>query len=631
MIKAFLAAVLLATAVSAQVADVRLAGQTSRPTNLDPGDLGSMTLAMQNLGPDAARNVRVAFRASAGVQFTRVAPECRVAGVNTIVCPMGDLAANDITYSGADYQMPFAAGTHTVTATLLSDTPDPVTANNTFTLTYDTAQMAGVYVFVSSFNRRIDPGQSTIVSTSIRDARGPLAAPFPAGTIIDARFSVTGGATIEAIDAPPYWSCTLAGTTATCRATAPGGACCGELQVHLRASPDRAGGVVRLDAEAAVQLEAIGLPARDDASIEVFRIAPVTNANDSGPGSLRAAIEEVNAHCSTHPCRIAFDLPGAGPHTIGPASPLPPIVADRIFVRAEQEEVVLDGTAAGTGLEMHVACEGVISGLTFRNFHATEGLWYTMRRACSSSDVQRSFLINGNRFERNRRGLILGGAPGVTVLNNLFRENSYSAIWMWRGTAFISSNQIEDNGASGIFLGPGVRETHILFNVIRRNREMGVAVAYGATHIDIGSNGMSGNGGLGIDWGLDGVTPQRASDAATETNAPTLLSAVYDAAANRTRVTLTLRTQLTSAFPNGSVVVELFANDGSDGDGERPLGFATVAPTDGTPVTMTVPGDQRGKWINATASRAAQIYLDRSTPFGDIPSTSELSNSILAQ
>lgn len=622
------ALVFLSATLSAQVADVRLVAQTSRPLQLEPGGLGNMVLAVQNLGPDVAKNLRLELRASAGVTFTRQDPNCTEPEAGLRVCTYGDLAPGGITYGGADYRMPFAAGTHTVTATLLTDSTDPEPGNNSATLTYQTERAAGVSVSLFAFDRRVEPGRTAEVRVGVhRDTRE--AAPLPAGTIIETRLSVTNGATIDSIDeAPPYWSCSLNGATATCRATAPGTDCCGEMRVNVRTSGDRAGGVVRLNAEAEVLLPALDVPSTGSTAFDVFRIAAVTNVQDSGPGSLRAAIEEVNEHCSTLSCRIVFELPGEGPHTIVPATPLPPIVADRILIEAKEAKIVLDGTAAGKGVEMHVACEGVVSGLTFRNFHETQGLWYTTRRPCVSENYERRYHIMDNRFERNRRGLILDGAPMPLVQGNIFRENTFSAIWMWRGAAWMQYNEIEDNGASGIFIGPEVRETHLLWNTIRRNREMGVAVARGAGHIDIQSNRISDNGGLGIDWGLDGVTPPREDDSATETNAPTILGAFYDAPSDRTQVTLFVKSRITAAFPSGYVVVELFANDQPDGDGEVVLGFSAVPP-DGTPVTLFMPGDQRGKWINATASRAGRIYLDRSTIFGDKVSTSELSNSVL--
>ena len=58
---------------------------------------------------------------------------------------------------------------------------------------------------------------------------------------------------------------------------------------------------------------------------------PVINTDDSGPGSFRQAILDANANAG--PDTISFNIPGAGVHTIAPASSLPAIT----------ETVVIDG------------------------------------------------------------------------------------------------------------------------------------------------------------------------------------------------------------------------------------------------------------------------------------------------
>lgn len=58
----------------------------------------------------------------------------------------------------------------------------------------------------------------------------------------------------------------------------------------------------------------------------------VTNVNDSGAGSFRDAIDVSNASVGVLDT-IAFDIPGAGVHTISPTSQLPNIL----------DPVVIDG------------------------------------------------------------------------------------------------------------------------------------------------------------------------------------------------------------------------------------------------------------------------------------------------
>jgi titin len=58
-------------------------------------------------------------------------------------------------------------------------------------------------------------------------------------------------------------------------------------------------------------------------SRELLSVFTVINTNDAGPGSLRQAILDANANVG--PDTIEFTIPGAGPHAISPAAPLPPL------------------------------------------------------------------------------------------------------------------------------------------------------------------------------------------------------------------------------------------------------------------------------------------------------------------
>src|SRR6185312_1714267 len=82
----------------------------------------------------------------------------------------------------------------------------------------------------------------------------------------------------------------------------------------------------------------------------------VVNTKDSGPGSLRQAILDVNANSGTDV--ITFDIPGTGTQTIQPLSPLPWIT----------NAVTIDGWSqpgfAGTPLiEINGSLAGFCDGL----------------------------------------------------------------------------------------------------------------------------------------------------------------------------------------------------------------------------------------------------------------------------
>jgi hypothetical protein len=82
----------------------------------------------------------------------------------------------------------------------------------------------------------------------------------------------------------------------------------------------------------------------------------VTTTADSGAGSLRQAILDANAALSG-PREVHFDLPGAGVHTIAPASPLPEVRSSLVIDAATQPGyagtplVELRGTGAGPGAD----------------------------------------------------------------------------------------------------------------------------------------------------------------------------------------------------------------------------------------------------------------------------------------
>lgn len=638
--------VVLTIPLAAQNADLGIVSQTSRPGPLIPGDLGNITTAIQNLGPDRARNLRVEYTGTPGVIFTTVRGDGCTLTETKAVCVYDDFPVQ-VTYSGADYTAPLAAGTHTVTATVLSDATDPNPSNNSTSITVATIPASALDAFLWPQTARLDPGQSTQIEMTVTPIHRLLPIVVPAGTTLEANFSLDGAATITAIDALPYWNCNLAGATATCTAAAPGGECCGKLNVTIRADEGRTGGAVSFRGEVKALMPGLDSGSSANAALEIFRIIGVTSTADAGPGSLREAIADANAHCATLPCRMFFEIPPPVPtegwFTITPETPLPPLRARQLFVDAlasqtrqtgdthpDGPEVVIDGRHVGEGIEVHGLCDGSVRGLGFRNFQVNYGLWVSTG-PCVSPHVE----IEGNLFEYNLRGLHLDDAAFANVRGNVMRNNTRSGAWMWSGGAWFDSNRIEDNGASGIFFGPDVKSALVSYNTIARNQGMGLAVASEVGHFDAVRNSMRDNGGIGIDWGIDGVTPQRDDDSTTHTNAPTMMAAVYAPATNDTRVTLSVRTR---HFPNtvaGWVNIELFANDSADGDGEAVIYTGFAPDIDGAAFTVVVKGDHRGKWINATATRAMALWAkppDQSIRTqgltGDRASTSELSNTV---
>ena len=105
----------------------------------------------------------------------------------------------------------------------------------------------------------------------------------------------------------------------------------------------------------------------------------VITPSDTGPGSLRAAIDCANANPG--PDTIRFNIPGAGPHILAPLTALPIISDDSLVIDATTQpgwvagNVVLDGTSqAGQSPALNVnrwndTLAGFeLYGLTIRNF-----------------------------------------------------------------------------------------------------------------------------------------------------------------------------------------------------------------------------------------------------------------------
>ncbi len=123
----------------------------------------------------------------------------------------------------------------------------------------------------------------------------------------------------------------------------------------------------------------------DVASATPVSTFTVTNTNDAGPGSLRQAILDANGSPGTD--LIDFNIPGTGPHTIQPASALPPITDPVIIDGYTQPgarrnrnpvgegidavlQIELDGTNAGGGTSgiLIAADNSSVEGLVINRF-----------------------------------------------------------------------------------------------------------------------------------------------------------------------------------------------------------------------------------------------------------------------
>ena len=159
--------------------------------------------------------------------------------------------------------------------------------------------------------------------------------------------------------------------------------------------------------------------------IATFTVDSVLDTGDSNPGdgvcddgggncTLRAAIEEANALAGAD--RIHFDIPGGGPHTFIPGSPLPTIT-DPVTIDGTTEPdfagtpiIELDGSSAGadvTGLTIN-AGSSVVKGLVINRF-----TYYGILLQTNGGNI-----LEGNYIGTDVTGTAaLGnGADGVRIL-----------------------------------------------------------------------------------------------------------------------------------------------------------------------------------------------------------------------
>jgi hypothetical protein len=504
------------------------------------------------------------------------------------------------------------------------------------------ADSADLGTEVFTIDRLVDPGQAVVFHVIVcNETSGGV---VPTNVVID--LAPTLGL-IEKVEGSPGLGCGNEGEQARCTAAAFTNTC-ERIDVTVRTLNGRVGGTIRLIANVKSDTPDPSLANnRAEASAQVYRWLTVANTFDAGPGSLRDAILTANANCTPGPCRIVFEIPPPVPaegwFTIMPVEPLPLVTADRVTIEGSRQtaftgdtnplgpEIAIDGRLIGFGLQVQSRCESVVEGLAIGNFRHTPALtWSSTGAGCAGQPNAR--YVFRNYLGTDPTGLVpwpnlrgINTDANGAIYENRISNNIRSGIWAWSGSLYLRQNRITDNGASGIFLGPAVRAAQVRLNVIANHPEMGVAIARGARGVDLMENAIRANGGLGIDWGLDGVSPVDSDDPAGPSNAPVLLAARYDAATDQTLVTLTVHRAPGESSANGGVV-QFYENAAPDGDGEHWVGQA-FSPEANTTTTVTFRGDYRGKWLNATWTR------DRTVDPDFLPSptanTSELSNAIL--
>jgi parallel beta-helix repeat protein len=353
-----------------------------------------------------------------------------------------------------------------------------------------------------------------------------------------------------------------------------------------------------------------------------YRPFRVTSSADSGSGSLRQAILDANAVCSSDdgklPCSIRFEIPPPVPaegwFTIAPRTPLPGITVTDLLVDGEAQtaltgntnalgpEIFLFGGQAGDGAEglNLLSSAAYVRGLSIGGFtgNGIRSVTRHINFVETHHIIERNYLgtdpTGTTAVPNGLRGLTCDGFGGE-ITGNVISGNRRSGVFLTDSSnATMRDNRIgvaaatDDplgNGASGVYMSQDSGSL-LEHNVIAYSGDFGVAVArFSAAQIL--ENRIIHNVQSGIDLGLDGPTLDAA---------PRITAARFDPSTGETIVEGVTQAKPIASYPT-SVTAYVYANTRDEAGGDIFLGSVLA---DGTgKFTLRYRGDMTGKYIDA--------------------------------
>jgi hypothetical protein len=366
----------------------------------------------------------------------------------------------------------------------------------------------------------------------------------------------------------------------------------------------------------------------------------ITNTNDDGEGSFRAALTYANDACARDlvPCALHFRFtepkPEQGWYTIRPLTPFPAITAPDITIEQfsnlpGEPSVELDGSLLHSGNGLELRGEGLATinyPLSIGGF-PWDGIVITRRGGTSiSCTVGRR--PNGQPNGNGSRGVSIDTPAADVGLSVRSGANGRSGLFIMGGERItvdssgigrlFGDSALLGNGASGVFVGPNARDVAINRSFIGGNAQMGVAIAPEARGVRIEDTWINPNGGLPIDHGLNGFSGEIDDPSRFALPAPRIDVATYDPTTKLTTI------QGTFDAPDPDASWELTVYGSSIGDWPesdlpryvfRGRTFSVAVPFLSGPVRATVGSANFSDWSTSEYSQPVEVRSAGRSPF----------------
>jgi len=257
----------------------------------------------------------------------------------------------------------------------------------------------------------------------------------------------------------------------------------------------------------------------------------VTNLNDSGPGSLRDAVNQSNSSGGSN--EIVFDVSG----TIVTTSPI--TTTAQLLIDGGGAVTLAASGASPAALILNGVVVVHVRGLAVSNSGGAgiiargQSCWVDNCLVGPNSgdgirfEGSTNSLVTGTTVTNSQNGIAVDAASQTVRIGadrdtkNIVAGNAAAGILMQGHDVHVVSNEIVANGADGILHDTGA-DGEYSDNWLARNGGNGLTVLGSVTRVDLNTGNC--NAGLLVDYGGDGLSPPFDD----VPNHPTLLTASRD-------------------------------------------------------------------------------------------------------